>query len=206
MAKNPVEHVLTGSYHGRVSRLATVLAIVAALLAFGCNGSGDISSETPTPTPAATTPLTASPTISSRPTPTSPLDAAGSRDFRDVQRLPNSYIELWGGGRTIIDCRGKGPIPAYERFETHYRLPEAEIVPAVQILNFMVDKLVESGWAVSRSDGFSTMLYRGVNPGSLSYSDCNPAGQTEWVAVRVQSDTAGSYTVQRVLPQGMDPY
>jgi hypothetical protein len=197
---------LTCSYYGRVPRLAAVLAIMATLLAFGCNGSDHTNPQTPTPTPAAaTTPLTASPTPSPW-APTAPLDAAGSRDFRDVQRLPNSYIEIWGAGRTIIDCQGEGPIPVYERFEIDYRLPEVEIVPAAQILTFLVDRLLQSGWSVSRSDGFNAMLYRGVNLGSLSYADCNPAGQTDWVSVTVQSDTAGIYTVQLVLPQGIDPY
>jgi hypothetical protein len=85
-------------------------------------------------------------------------------------------------------------------------MPSKAIEPASHILAFVVGHLTATGWSVSRSDAFSVMLYRGSNPRSLSYTDCNPSGLTDWVNVVVQSDTAGTYTVQLVLPQGVDPY
>jgi len=85
-------------------------------------------------------------------------------------------------------------------------MPEEHIKPAAEILNHLLGNLVANGWSVNSSTLFSIMMQRGADPGQIQYSDCNPAGQTDWVFVTVNSDTSGMYVVQVIMPQGSNPY
>lgn len=168
--------------------------------------------EEPTPTEpedeeaTATLEPTESPAATEAPENTPIPDAPGAVDFREVGRFPTAYIERWQANGIVTDCQGVGPVQAYERWEIHYRMADEDIRPAAEILNHLLSNLVANGWTLNSSNPFSIMVYKGTDPGELHYNDCNPAGQTDWVYVGVNSDTSGIHVVQVVMPQGSNPY
>ncbi len=174
---------------------------------FPSGGSSQTVQATPTVRPTSTPVPTRQPNLTTSPGLEPPLfDAPGSKDFRDVGRYPNSFIQRWGGTAVVNDCGGVGPVPAYVRFEIEYDSSPGAVDQRVEILNYFVDRLTPNGWVVHRSDAFSLMLYRGTDPGPYQYYECNPAGQTEWISIVLPGVKPGLYTVQLVVPQGANPY